>query len=34
MNDTDFRHEEKPIEVKGPTRQFGKTTALKNEARI
>ena len=30
MNSTDIRDEEQPIDVKGLTRQFGKTTALKN----
>jgi ABC-2 type transport system ATP-binding protein len=30
MNDSDFKHKEQPIEVKGLTRKFGKKTALKN----
>lgn len=30
MNDSDFRYKEQPIKVKGLTRNFGKTTALKN----
>ena len=30
MNNTDTRNEEQPIEVKGVTRRFGRTTALRN----